>query len=76
MVTAIFDFIAQNVTEAVNAVVSLFDGVAKIFVLSDETGGITGLSFVGILALLGFGIALVRWGFSIVMRLIKMGGKS
>lgn len=77
MIVDIFNFITDAVGWFADAVVTLFTDIASLFVITDTVSGdVQGLTFVGILALIGFGLALVRWGFSLIMRLIRMGGKA
>lgn len=77
MIVDIFNFITSAVGWFADAVVTLFTDIASLFVNTDTVSGdVQGLTFVGILALIGFGLALVRWGFSLIMRLIRMGGKA
>lgn len=77
MIVDIFAFITDAVGWFTDTIVTLFGQIATLFVITDPVSGdVSGLTFVGILALIGFGIALVRWGFSLIMRLMKMGGKA
>lgn len=77
MIVDIFNFISDAVSKFSINIVDLFRNIAQLFVEVDTVSGdVTGLTFIGILALIGFGLALVRWGFSLIMRLIKMGGKA
>lgn len=63
----IFSTITDVINGFINAISSLFQEVTGAFY--DSTNGLT---LLGVLALLGFAVALVRWGFSLILRLIKM----
>lgn len=68
MITDIFTTVGEIIAGVAQAFTSVFSSIAGVFY--DET---TGLTIVGILALLGFGVAVVKWGFSLILRLLKMG---
>lgn len=70
MVTNIFTTITEIVTGVLDAMIAIFTSIADIFY--DSTANT--LTIVGIFALLGFGIGLARWGFNLVLKLIKMRG--
>lgn len=63
--------IFQTVTEVLTGMVSAIGGIFTRIVDAFYTAG-DGLTLLGVLALLGFVVALVRWGFSLILRLIKM----
>lgn len=70
MVTNIFTTITQIVTGVLDAMIAIFTSIADIFY--DSTAN--ELTIIGIFALLGFGVGLARWGFNLVLKLIKMRG--
>lgn len=68
MVTEIFSTVGEIITGVAQAFTTVFSSIAGVFY--DDTKGLT---IVGVLALLGFGVAVVKWGFSLILRLLKMG---
>lgn len=66
MVGAIFDVIAEVLTEYVSAITNVFEGVINIFYQSD-----TGLTLMGTLLLIGIGVGIVVWAFNLVKGLIR-----
>ncbi len=70
LVTKIFTTITEIVTGVVDAMIAVFTSIADIFYNSTTSE----LTIVGIFALLGFGVGLARWGFNLVLKLIKMRG--
>lgn len=70
LVTNIFTTITEIVTGVVDAFIAIFSSIADVFY--DKTA--SSLTIVGIFALLGFGVGLARWGFNLVLKLIKMRG--
>lgn len=70
LVTNIFTTITQIVTGVLDAMIAIFTSIADIFY--DSTA--SELTIIGIFALLGFGVGLARWGFNLVLKLIKMRG--
>lgn len=74
MVVNIFDTIAEIVTGVTSAFLTVFEGIAQVFYTPAVGDGTGSLTIIGILALLGVGFGLARWGFSLILRLIKMKG--
>lgn len=70
MVTNIFATITEIVTGVLEAMIAIFTSIADVFY--DSTA--SELTIVGIFALLAFGVGLAKWGFNLVLRLIKMRG--
>lgn len=71
MLTEVFETVSEIVQGVVSVFESLFSGIGTIFYdPTPETGGLT---IIGILALLGFGVALAKWGFHLILRLLRMG---
>ena len=66
MVSAIFDTIAEVLTEYVSAITNVFEGVINIFYKSE-----TGLTLMGTLLLIGIGVGIVVWAFNLVKGLIR-----
>lgn len=66
MVSAIFDVIAEVLTEYVSAITNVFEGVIGIFYQSE-----TGLTLMGTLLLIGIGVGIVVWAFNLVKGLIR-----
>lgn len=67
--------IAENIFATVSQVISGFiTSIGTIFsrIVDAFYTEANGLTLLGVLALLGFAVALVRWGFSLILRLIKM----
>lgn len=63
----IFDTVSQVLTGFIGSIGTIFSRIVDAFYTSNN-----GLTLLGILALLGFVVALVRWGFSLILRLIKI----
>lgn len=74
MVAEIFVVIGDIVTGVTGAFLQVFTGIAQVFYTPGIDTAPGSLTIVGILALLGVGFGLARWGFSLIMRLIKMKG--
>ena len=70
MVTNIFATITEIVTGVLDAMIAIFTSIADVFY--DSVGA--KLTIIGIFALLAFGVGLAKWGFNLVLKLIKMRG--
>jgi hypothetical protein len=68
MITEIFDTILDVVTEYVNILQNLFEGLVAIF-YDDAT---TSLTLLGTLALIAVGVGIVAWAFGLVKSLFRM----
>lgn len=67
LATFIWDTVVETITGFVGTISNVFAGIGAIFYDDAE-----GLTIMGALALLGFVVLVVRWGFSLVLRLIKI----
>ena len=63
----IFATVSQVITGFIASIGEVFNRVVGAFYTDAD-----GLTLLGILALLGFVVALVRWGFNLILRLIKI----
>lgn len=71
IVTQVFEVVGDIVTGIVAVFIELFSSLTAVFWTATEGGGGT-LTIIGIFALLGFGVALAKWGFNLILRLIRM----
>lgn len=67
MVGHIFETIGQVLTEYVTAISGVFQNIISIFYNAE-----TGLTLLGTLVLIGFGIGVVVWAFNLVRNLISL----
>ena len=67
MVTDIFGTVGEVITSYLTAISGMFADLISIFYVPD-----TGLTLMGILLLIGLGIGVVKWGFNLVYRLIRL----
>ena len=70
LVTNIFTTVTDIITGVLDAMITIFTSIADVFY--DSTA--SQLTIVGIFALLGFGVGLAKWGFNLILKLIKMRG--
>ena len=72
MVAEIFTTLGEIVEGAAAMFVSMFEAIVGVFYdTTPETGGLT---FLGIMLLLAFGVGVVRWGIGFVRKLISLRG--
>lgn len=67
MVGSIFETVGDVITSYLSAISGMFANLIKIFYVPE-----TGLTLMGILLLIGLGIGVVKWGFNLVYRLIRL----
>lgn len=72
MVSAIFESIGSTITAFAGILGNGFTAMLSIFYDSSSTT--PGLTPVGVLSLIGVGVALVYWAFRLVRRLIHLRG--
>lgn len=72
MVGNIFETIGEVVTEYVSVVTSMFGGIIDVFYTTGAEGGAGSLTLLGTLLLIGIGIGIVKWGFNLVYRLVRL----
>lgn len=72
MVGNIFETIGEVVTEYVSVVTSMFGGIIDVFYTAGTDGGAGSLTLLGTLLLIGIGIGIVKWGFNLVYRLVRL----
>lgn len=73
MVSQLFDNLGDIVTGVADVVVTVFEKIPAVFYTPGVGESPGSLTIIGILALIGVGFSLVRWGFNLILRLIKMG---
>lgn len=73
MITEIFETLGNIINGVISAFVKVFEGISAVFYTPGVGESPGSLTIIGVLALLGLGFALARWGFNLVLRLIKMG---
>lgn len=74
MVTSIFDTLGEIITGVVGAFVSVFEGIAAVFYTPGVAEAPGQLTIIGVLALFGLGFGLAKWGFNLILRLIRNRG--
>jgi hypothetical protein len=67
MVAEIFQTISEVMTEYVSALTTMFQNVVNIFYVED-----TGLTLLGILIVIGFGIGIVNWAVNLIRSLLTL----
>lgn len=67
MVVDIFETVGEVITSYISAITSMFSSLISIFYAQE-----TGLTLMGVLLLIGLGIGIVKWGFNLVYRLIRL----
>lgn len=72
MVSNIFETIGEVVTEYVSVVTSMFGGIIDVFYTAGVEGAPGSLTLLGTLLLIGIGIGIVKWGFNLVYRLVRL----
>lgn len=68
MIAEIFDTIVAVVTEYIEVLQGLFEGLVEIFYDSATTS----LTLLGTLALIAVGVGIVAWAFGLVKSLFRM----
>ena len=69
MVADIFTALTEIVLAVIGVFTDIFSDTGIIAVFYDS---VTGLTFIGVLLLIGFGFGLVRWAFSYVKKLLQL----
>lgn len=69
MINAIFDAVAEAITEFATCVGSAISSVTSMFVT--ESSGTYSLTVLGTLLLIAVGVGLVFWGFRLIKGLVK-----
>lgn len=72
MVSAIFTEIGNAITAFAGVLGNGFSSLLEIFYVS--TGDNAGLTAIGVLSLIGVGMGIVYWAFTMVRNLIKTRG--
>lgn len=66
MVTQIFETIGSVISSYVTAISTMFSSLIEIFYKENA------LTLMGTLLLIGLGIGVVKWGFNLVYRLVRL----
>ena len=74
MISAIFTALGSAVTNFSTVMIGLFESLIAIFYASPDGVAPKVITNVGSLAIVGFGVALVFFGFRFVFRLIHLRG--
>lgn len=66
LLTDIFDVVLRVVQEFISVLVELFTNITNLFYTNEG-----GLTFIGVLLLIGLGMSLVYWAFRFIRNLIR-----